>query len=41
MTFSDILNNSAEFNEMFKKTVDGLNDYVPHSHHGQIPDRHM
>ena len=31
----------AEFNERFKKTVDGLNDYVPHGHHGQIPDRHM
>ena len=31
----------AEFNEMFKKTVDGLNDYVPHGHHGLISDRHM
>ena len=31
----------AEFNEMFKKTVNGLNDYVPHGHHWQIPDRHM
>ena len=31
----------AELNERFRKTVDGLNDYVPHGHHGQIPDRHM
>ena len=31
----------AEFNERFKKTDDGLNDYVPHGHHGQILDRHM
>ena len=28
----------AEFNERFKKTVDGLNDYVPHGHHGQTLD---
>ena len=36
----------AEFNERFKKTVDALNDNVPHGqrpfgHHGQIPDWHM
>ena len=34
----------AEFNERFKKTVDGLNDYVPHGHHGIMAswhDRHM
>ena len=31
----------AEFNERFKKTVDGLNDYVPHGHHGQTLDQHM
>ena len=31
----------AEFNERFKKTVDGLNDYVPYGHHWQTPDRHI
>ena len=31
----------AEFNERFKKTVDGLNDSVPHGHQGQIPDWHI
>ena len=25
----------AEFNEMFKKTVNSLNDYVPHGHHSR------